>query len=106
MSARLLPQDVITGVGTVFSKSKHKNANNGGHNGTDPYAGHTSPVAHFNAGLRPEAHPHLNRPNSEELANAYESHPLSADERQLSLPNLDQLTDDDINLQFESMLVS
>lgn len=44
----------------------------------------------------------LNRPNSEEFGAELSEHAYSA----VSLPNLETLTDDTINSQFESMLAS
>ena len=92
-------------VGTVFSKSKHKNANNNQNNGSDLNYGLTTHSSHLMPNPKQDMHYNTSRPNSEELVNSYDPHLLTTDERQLSLPNLDQLTDDDINNQFESMLV-
>ena len=68
--------------------------------------GLTTHSSHLMPNQRLDSNHQLNRPNSEELSNTFDPHCLTTDERQLSLPNLDQLTDDDINNQFESMLVS
>ncbi|XP_054162866.1 protein diaphanous homolog 2-like isoform X2 [Oppia nitens] len=124
--------DVLAGsVQTVF-KSKNKNSNNnnnGGHHhqhvsardsvNTTAYDGYdNNGLSRLSAAaaiqthhLQPTAnqshHSYHSRPNSEEMTHhSYESQSMmmASDDRHLSLPNLDQLTDDDINSQFESML--
>ncbi|CAG2100841.1 unnamed protein product [Medioppia subpectinata] len=105
-------QDVLTGsVSTVFSsKSKNKNANNNSSDGSNNQSGgyggggHNTGT-HLGLNWRTDTQPSLNRPNSEEFGTNYEVNAMTGgDERHMSLPNLDQLTDDDINIQFESML--
>jgi hypothetical protein len=83
------------------TKSKNKNQNNNQNHGSDGYynPNHLVPTSRSD-------HTSLNRPNSEEFGTNYDPNTMTADERHMSLPNLDQLTDDDINVQFESMLVS
>lgn len=106
-------QEVLSGsVGTVFSKSKHKdkdkhlfnnNANNNYNQNNGNNNVNSNEMIRRN-NLMPQSSSYgsnLNRPNSEEFN---ENHMITDSLNTLSLPNLDQLTDDDINRQFESML--
>ncbi len=91
----------------VFSKNKHKHQNNNNQNQNNGnHSNYLLTQESSRRHLMPQSSSYgsnLNRPNSEEFN---DNHMISDSLHTLSLPNLDQLTDEDINLQFESMLVS